>query len=325
MDFDLPLYKLIRQPVIPIMGSSVDAAPFVLLVLLLITGYYALARGKNITFLRRISQIVSALIFIIFLHQCLCMIRGWVFALKAVGRDDLMAFRNLSMFIILVAAGLTMGRLFCGWICPIGFFNEIISKIASLKARLPRRIRLTAGYLMLAGITILVFWLAWLVRPGTQFFAENVAAIFSMALLVYLFFVLPKEDHDHKIKRIKYYSILIWMGLSIIGIFVTSPWCTLFGNEVDYSSIVSLVAVLAASAIVPMAWCRYICPLGNSLGWLTRFGITRKIDASKCRNCSNCARVCPMGALDHGTSDETSCIACGRCMEKCGYDWKVKK
>lgn len=320
IDIDIPLFKMIRQPVLPIMGSSVDAAPFLIFFILLMAAAWFLRRGGRVALARRTSQVVASLIFIIFLHQCLCMIRGWVFALKTVGRDDLMAFSHLSMFVLLGATGLVFGRVFCGWACPLGFFNELLGKVARMRSALPRRVRLLSGYMMLTGAIVISVWLAWMVRPGTQFFAENAAAIWSVWLLLLLFIALPIEKSDRGLKKVKYVSLAFWLVLSVVGIFVTSPWCTLFGNEVDYSSIIALLAVLLSATVVSMSWCRYLCPLGATLGVLA-VRAQGGINGGKCADCGNCSRLCPMGALHRGNIDRSSCINCGSCVENCGFKW----
>ena len=58
--------------------------------------------------------------------------------------------------------------------------------------------------------------------------------------------------------------------------------------------------------------------------------IRYEIQADKCRGCTACARVCPVGAIS-GTVrephkiDPTKCIKCGACFEKCKFGAIVKK
>ncbi len=318
----IPLFKIVQEPLLPIMESWIDAAPFVIFFVILSAAGFLLLRGWRVQLLRRMSQVLSTFFFIIFLHRCLCVIRGWVFGLKALGTNDIFAFGNLCMFVLLAAITLTMGRVFCGWACPLGFISELLSAFGRMRARLGRTGRLVAGYLILAGTVVLVFWLANLVRPGTQFFVENVIAVWGMVLLALLFVLLPYERHDAGFRKARFGSLGLWVGLSVLGVFVTSPWCTLMGDEVDYSSLVALLAIILAGFVVPMAWCRYLCPMGAAFGWMARYAPVRLTGLEKCSGCAQCSEVCMMGALNKGTVDRTSCISCGKCSDRCGFVWE---
>lgn len=322
MRIDIPLFKIVQRPLLPIVGSWVDATPFVIFFVLFAVVSVLLTRlPRRLHWPRRVCQLLSSFLFIIFLHRCLCVIRGWVFALKTVGRNDVIAFGYLCMFALIVAFTLTVGRIFCGWMCPLGFFAELLAWPGQRRARLPRRRRLLAGYLLLSGICMIVIWLAVLVRPGTQFLSESIAALWGVGLLMLLFIGLPFQPQDGGLKRARYVSLAFWLFLSVVGVFVTSPWCTLFGDEVDYSSIVALVSVLSAGVVLPMAWCRYVCPMGAALGWFAKFAPLRVCNPTPCTGCSQCLTLCPMGALDAGRVDQTSCIYCGRCVGTCGFTW----
>jgi polyferredoxin len=325
MQLDVPLFKMVQRPLLPIFGSWVDASPFVIFFALLVFAHIALHTCRNPRILRitrLCCQLVASFVFIIFLHRCLCMVRGWIFALKMVGKNDVIAFGHLCMFALLVAVTLAAGRLFCGWLCPLGFFSETVSGLSRWRARLSRRRSLIAGYCLLAGSGLLVFWMAYLVRPGTQFFSENVAAMWATFLLIYLVVALPLEHRDRGLKRVKYVSVILWLLLSVVGVFVTSPWCTLFGDEVDYSSAVALLAVMLSALVLSMAWCRYMCPMGAALGWIARYSPIRLANRKPCTHCGACSNVCIMGALDHGKIDHSSCLYCGRCSGTCGFGWE---
>ncbi len=62
------------------------------------------------------------------------------------------------------------------------------------------------------------------------------------------------------------------------------------------------------------------CPAGHCKKLLTY-----KINATKCRGCTMCARNCPAGCIsgkvrEPHVIDTTKCLKCGVCMEKCKFD-----
>ena len=67
------------------------------------------------------------------------------------------------------------------------------------------------------------------------------------------------------------------------------------------------------------------CPAGVCKS-LTNFSVV----ADKCKGCTACARVCPVGAISGKVKeahviDTTKCIKCGACMEKCKFGAIVKE
>ena len=67
------------------------------------------------------------------------------------------------------------------------------------------------------------------------------------------------------------------------------------------------------------------CPAG-----VCKSLLSYEIDASKCKGCTLCARVCPAGAIsgevkNPHTIDKNKCVKCGACMEKCRFGAILKK
>lgn len=79
---------------------------------------------------------------------------------------------------------------------------------------------------------------------------------------------------------------------------------------------VVLGALLAAALVLPMAFCRYLCPLGAVFDPFSRLGLLRlHRDANRCTACGQCARACPqrlpvneLAQLRH--KDCTNCLEC---------------
>ena len=67
------------------------------------------------------------------------------------------------------------------------------------------------------------------------------------------------------------------------------------------------------------------CPAG-----VCRKLLSYEIDASKCKGCTMCARVCPAGAIsgkvkEPHSIDKSKCLKCGACIEKCKFGAISKK
>jgi len=307
----MPLWKLVEHPLLPIRDTWQDAVPLLaLFVLLSLAAFGAFRlRGRTRSVVRRIVQLVAAFIFIVFLHRCLCALRGWAFGLQLIGANNLIAFGHLSVFVIIMAFTALHGRLFCGWLCPLSLLQELLGTAAHARQRISTRVaRLVTGYILLTGLLIVIVWLALAVRPATQFLSENVAAVWGGALLAMLFLVIPFERNDRRFTSVKYVSAGAWLGLSAVGVFVTNPWCVLMGDEMDYSSLVGLLAVIAGTLVVGLAWCRYLCPMGAALGLLAKYAPYKIVNPNTCDGCGQCEGVCPTGAIHDGRVDQLSCI-----------------
>jgi len=317
--FSLIGRKIVVRPLIPVAGSWIDATPFLLIFLFLsLSALFLLKFGREERG-RWGLRIASAFFFIIFLHRCLCMIRDAMLGISEIGRDDLRAFGQLCIFIPVIGFSLSIGRAFCGWVCPLGLLQEGAGRIALLKRRV-------LGYgkaarifdlILLALISFSAFRMLVFFKPSTDFFTENVAACFSIFLLCLLPFALVSKRWAERLVKVRYPLLGVWILLVFVRVFVTNPWCVLYGGELDYSSLLALFVVLSVSLLIPMAWCRYICPLGTLLSLTSRFSALKFRSGGKCKRCGRCDEVCPVGAIEEGKLNLSSCIYCGRCLKGC--------
>jgi polyferredoxin len=85
-------------------------------------------------------------------------------------------------------------------------------------------------------------------------------------------------------------------------------------------SILVLVAIGLGAFIVPMLFCRYLCPLGavfDPLSWLGLIRVRR--DESKCSGCGHCSRACLQEIPVHTLQSvrHRDCTNCLECVDAC--------
>ncbi len=192
-------------------------------------------------------------------------------------REPLLLFLPALMTI---AATLVFGRVWCGWICPLGAILELFGPKGTRK--MPPVFR-QIKYLFLIAISIM--------------------AVFGSLAFMWLdpITILVRGVAD---------------PVSVILSIIESPGIRLF----TLLSILPLVAVLALNLVEKRFWCRYLCPLGAMIGLGSKFAfIRRRVNESSCVKCGDCAKTCPMGAINPETikHDPAECIMCMDCAEPC--------
>ena len=184
----------------------------------------------------------------------------------------------------LIFFGALLGRAVCGFLCPFGFFQELLHKIPfpvkknSFKGDKQLRWLKYAVLLLLVVVLPLCFTL-------TPFFCKYLcpAGTLSGILLTV---------HDSML-RAQLGGIFLWK------IFV-------------------LAAVIAGCLIVFRPFCKYLCPLGAIYGFFNRIALYRMdLDTDRCVSCGKCKKVCQMGVDPVKECNSAECIRCGDCVKAC--------
>jgi polyferredoxin len=94
----------------------------------------------------------------------------------------------------------------------------------------------------------------------------------------------------------------------------------LFFTDISEFALWTLGILILFSVVIKNFWCRYLCPYGALLGFLSMFSpvkVTR--NAATCTDCKKCTAVCPNSIIVHNKtriiSDE--CTACALCIDIC--------
>jgi polyferredoxin len=231
-----------------------------------------------------------------------------------VGLSAMLASRlfilTLLLGLITLGSALIMGRLFCGWVCPLGTTIDLSEKILFRKhqPRLPpdhRRFRPLA-YLFLvlalvgAAAGLPLFYLADPIPLATRIYSYVIYPVYVLLLNLGLDALRPLATRAG------------WSGLEYTS--YTQP---LFGANL--AALFIFAAILALSAFQRRFWCRNLCPLGALLGLFSRFNLWRKTVSDSCTDCGKCYRQCPTGAIreENWTDREEDCTKCLVCRDVC--------
>ena len=188
----------------------------------------------------------------------------------------------------LILLGVLLGRFICGFLCPFGWFQELLHKLPTKKLSTRRLRPLT--YLKYAVLLVMVVLLPALavneVGMGDPFFCK---------------YLCPQGVLEGAIP------------LSLTNAGIRAALGTLFTRKL---SILLAVAVLSVMFYRP--FCKWLCPLGAFYALLNKVSLFQmQVDPNKCISCGKCAKACQMDVDITKTPNHTECIRCGMCVRAC--------
>ena len=189
----------------------------------------------------------------------------------------------------LILLGVLLGRFICGFLCPFGWFQELLHKIPTKKLSTKKLKPLT--YLKYAcpagdGFLLLPAFLVNDVGMGDPFFCK---------------YLCPQGVLEGAIP------------LSLANSGIRAALGKLFTWKFSI-----LLSVIVLSVVFYRPFCKWLCPLGAFYALFNRVSLFQmKVDKSKCVSCGKCARACKMDVDVTKTPNHTECIRCGMCIRAC--------
>ena len=189
---------------------------------------------------------------------------------------------------ILILLGVLLGRFICGFLCPFGWFQELLHKIPfkkfSTKKLKPLR------YIKYGVLLIFVILLPLLVTNslgmGNPFFCK---------------YICPQGVLEGAIP------------LSIANASIRAALGKLFTWKFGI-----LITFVILSLMFYRPFCKWICPLGAIYALCNKVSFLQmKVDEDKCVSCGKCERACKMDVDVTKHPNHTECIRCGMCIKEC--------
>ncbi|MCE5249164.1 4Fe-4S binding protein [bacterium] len=217
----------------------------------------------------------------------------------------------LLISLITVVVTVLLGRVFCGWLCPMGTIFDFSTRLFPRKDK-KENIPFGKGRFKNIKYYLIVFLIV-----GSVF---GFTAVLFFDPLVFLFRVMTLNVHPFIMLAVNEILNLIRPVAMKMGFFQLSMLS--LKQPAFRLGLTSLFMFLAAVGLVAVErrfWCRNLCPLGALLSLLSRFPLWGRRVSDTCINCSKCAQACPMNAIgeDYKGTSSRECIQCERCESVC--------
>jgi polyferredoxin len=202
---------------------------------------------------------------------------------------------------------LALNKVWCGWLCPLGFLQDLLTKLREA-----------------LGINATRF--TWLARDGYQW-VKYVLLVLMILLPMGIgnsLFGLPKFTEDLAVPFCQ-----ICLGKTLLPLFNGD----ISNLKIDFSSITLIIMTSLSMGIFALFFTasflkrRYLCsycPMAALLSLFQKYGlVSLKKDGQKCTRCGNCYRSCPMDIREIADERKKTnlvtqdCCLCMRCVEVC--------
>lgn len=219
---------------------------------------------------------------------------------------------NFAVIAGLVILTLLFGRVYCSVICPLGVMQDIISWF---RGKLKKRNKFRFTY-----------------SPAKNWLRYGVLAIFIIALVLgvhsLVALVAPYSAYG-RIAANLMAPIYQWGNNLMAAIAERVGSYSFYEVDVWIKSLPTfIIAIVTFVAVFVLAWkhgrtwCNTICPVGTTLGFLSRFSLFAPvIDTDKCNNCGLCGKACKASCIDtkEHQIDYSRCVACMDCIDNCKH------
>ncbi len=193
---------------------------------------------------------------------------------------------------IIALFGISLGRMVCGFFCPVGLCQELLYKIPSPKVKK-----------------------SWLTR---------IFSYFKHVIMVMMVVILPiMYIGGTPVPSFCKYICPTGIFEGAFGLLPNNPEYFDAMQIVFTWKFFLLMAFIVLSIVLFRFFCRFICPLGALYGFFCKVALLGvKVDKKKCTDCGLCLAVCKMDTKYVGDHE---CIQCGECISVCptkAITWK---
>jgi ferredoxin-type protein NapF len=234
-------------------------------------------------------------------------------------------------------ASIVLGRVFCGWVCPMGTAIDIGERVAHLRGRRPsqappwRRLK----------FYVLVGLLGMMALPVAHRSARELGVSQSVGLsaiyvmdpiaLITRTFALAGTPAAQWLARYSSDTVTGWTyadfadrhplllrALSPVQLGLSAVARPVYFRA-GLLTFAVFVGIIALGRVARRFWCRNLCPLGALLGAMGKWSALRLAVSDRCTRCLRCVNECKMGAITENPKVYlgAECIQCHACAAVC--------
>ncbi|MDP6779106.1 MAG: 4Fe-4S dicluster domain-containing protein [Candidatus Latescibacteria bacterium] len=204
-------------------------------------------------------------------------------------------YQGLLWSLVILIPTLLLGRVFCNWICPFGTLHQIIGWLFNargndekIQSNRYKKVFALKYYILTAFVLAAIF-------GSLQIGLLDPICLLARSMTTS---VLPAIDQPTEWIYVRPH--VHQLGWVVGGLFLF---------------------FVAMNLAIPRFFCRVVCPLGATLGVLSRFSIWRvERDTQKCVDCDLCLQRCEGASDPHTNLRKSECFVCFNCIDDCPYD-----
>lgn len=190
---------------------------------------------------------------------------------------------GLVIFLAIILMSFLIGKSFCSWFCPVGFISEMLGN-----------------------------------------FGEK---IFGRKIKMPKFLDYPLRSIKYLLLAFLFYTVFLMMNEIALKAFLDSPYNLVadikmyyFFAKISRFSLIVIGVLVLLSVVFRNFWCRYLCPYGALLGFISLFSPAKiKRNTETCTDCKACTKACPSFIKVHKMKNVISdeCTSCMNCIDAC--------
>lgn len=268
--------------------------------------------------LRLAAALITFAAFVALFADMSGVMRSWLAPLAKWQLIPALLAVNIAAIVVIALLTLAIGRLYCSVLCPLGVYQDVVSRVAALASGKKKRRAGRFGYALPRR--------RWRLAFLGIFIALAAVALLGLVPMSFASVIEP-------------YSIFgrmaTWLGRPLavaINNVAAQASAALGGywfspvSQLPLSLTLIIVATASWAVVTVMAWrggrdyCNTVCPVGTALGFISRYSFLKPvINADKCTRCGACARKCKAKCINPKTHeiDMSRCVACFDCIGAC--------